>query len=189
MRPEDRFSQTFELTFDLSVHDLFLCWENGATLVVASEKELRMPAAYIQRHEITCWFSVPSLAYQVRLQEDLAPGAFPSLRSSLFCGEALPTVVAREWAAAAPDSIVENWYGPTEATIACSRYIVGDAEITEDTVPIGQAFDRMELLVLDEALAPCSVGVSGELFLAGAQVATGYLNDPEKTAASFPDAA
>lgn len=185
VRAEDRFSQTFELTFDLSVHDLFLCWENGATLVVASEKELRMPSEYIRRHEITCWFSVPSLAYQVRLQEDLEPGAFPSLRSSLFCGEALPTVVAREWAEAAPNSIVENWYGPTEATIACSRYIVDDREIADDTVPIGRAFDRMELRVLDDELAPCRLGVPGELFLAGDQVATGYLNDPEKTAASF----
>ena len=185
VRPLDRFSQTFELTFDLSVHDLFLCWENGAALVVASEKELRMPADYIQRHHITCWFSVPSLAYQVRLQEDLRPGAFPSLRSSLFCGEALPTLVATEWAAAAPNSVVENWYGPTEATIACSRYILSDAPIEDDTVPIGRAFDKMELLVLDASKAPLPAGEPGELFLAGAQVATGYLNDPEKTAASF----
>ncbi|MDJ0907200.1 MAG: non-ribosomal peptide synthetase [Woeseiaceae bacterium] len=185
VQPHDRFSQTFELTFDLSVHDLFLCWENGAALVVASEKELRMPADYIQRHHITCWFSVPSLAYQVRLQEDLRPGAFPSLRSSLFCGEALPTVVAREWAAAAPNSVVENWYGPTEATIACSRFVLSDVPIDDDTVPIGKAFDGMELLVLDASRSSLPVGEAGELFLAGAQVAVGYLNDPEKTAASF----
>ncbi len=185
IQPHDRFSQTFELTFDLSVHDLFLCWENGAALVVASEKELRMPADYIQRHHITCWFSVPSLAYQVRLQEDLRSGAFPSLRSSLFCGEALPTVVATEWAAAAPNSVVENWYGPTEATIACSRFILTETPIEDDTVPIGKAFDRMELLVLDANRSQLPAGQPGELFLAGAQVAEGYLNDPEKTAASF----
>ncbi len=174
VQADDRFSQTFDLTFDLSVHDLFVCWENGATLVVPSEKELRMPSAYVRTHGITCWFSVPSLAYQMRLQEDLVPGAFPGLRCSLFCGEALPTLVAREWALAAPNSIVENWYGPTEATIACSRYAVTDAPIAEDTVPIGKAFPGMELLVQD-----------GELLLAGAQVASGYLNDAEKSAASF----
>jgi len=183
--PDDRFSQTFDLTFDLSVHDLFVCWENGATLVVASDRELRMPSAYINRHEITCWFSVPSLAYQVRLQEDLAPGAFPSLRTSLFCGEALPAVVAVEWAHAAPNSRVENWYGPTEATIACSRYVLTDERLDDDTVPIGTAFPGMELLVLDAHLAPCGEGEPGELFLAGAQLAPGYLDDPEKTQASF----
>jgi amino acid adenylation domain-containing protein len=174
VQPDDRFSQTFDLTFDLSVHDLFVCWENGATLVVPSEKELRMPSAYIKERAITCWFSVPSLAYQVRLQEDLVAGAFPRLRHSLFCGEALPTLVAMEWAQAAPNSIVENWYGPTEATIACSRYVITDEPIADDTVPIGKAFPGMELLIRD-----------GELLLVGEQVASGYLNDPEKTAASF----
>ena len=185
VQASDRFSQTFDLTFDLSVHDLFLCWENGATLVVPSEKELRMPSGYIREQQISCWFSVPSLAYQIRLQEDLRPGAFPGLRSSLFCGEALPTVVAQEWAQAAPNSVVENWYGPTEATIACSRYILSGETIDDDTVPIGVAFDDMELLVLDEQLVPRSQGEPGELFLSGAQVATGYLDDPEKTQASF----
>jgi len=185
VQPEDRFSQTFDLTFDLSVHDLFLCWENGATLVVPSEKELRMPSGYIRERGITCWFSVPSLAYQIRLQKDLVPNAFPSLRSSLFCGEALPTVVATEWAAAAPNSRVENWYGPTEATIACSYYVLAGESIDDDTVPIGKAFSAMELLVLDQELTLCPDGESGELFLSGAQVASGYLNDPEKTQASF----
>ena len=174
VRPDDRFSQTFDLTFDLSVHDMFVCWESGATLVVPSEKDLRMPSAYLRAQAITCWFSVPSLAYQMRLQGDLVPGAFPSLRCSLFCGEALPTLVAREWAMAGPNSIVENWYGPTEATIACSRYAVTESPIEGDTVPIGKAFPGMELLIRDE-----------ELLLAGAQVAAGYLNDAEKTAASF----
>jgi acyl carrier protein len=144
-----------------------------------------MPAAYIREHAITCWFSVPSLAYQVRLQEDLRPGVFPSLRQSLFCGEALPTVVATEWAAAAPNSEVENWYGPTEATIACSRYELTGEEISDDTVPIGKAFSGMELLVLGKDLEPLPAGEPGELFLSGAQIAPGYLNDPEKTAASF----
>ncbi len=173
-RPDDRFSQTFDLTFDLSVHDLFICWENGATLVVPSEKQLRMPSSYVVEAGITCWFSVPSLAYQMRLQEDLTPGAFPDLRHSLFCGEALPTLVAKEWAQAAPNSIVENWYGPTEATIACSRFTITEAPISDDTVPIGKAFPGMQLLIQD-----------GELLLSGEQVASGYLNDPEKTTASF----
>lgn len=173
-KPDDRFSQTFDLTFDLSVHDLFICWENGSTLVVPSEKQLRMPSAYIVEQNISCWFSVPSLAYQMRLQEDLSPGAFPGLRHSIFCGEALPTLVAKEWARAAPNSIVENWYGPTEATIACSRFRIGDDHIADDTVPIGVPFDGMELIIQDE-----------ELLLAGKQLASGYLNDPEKTAASF----
>ena len=185
IQPEDRCSQTSELTYDVSVHDMFVCWENGATLVVPSEKELRMPASYIRNHAITCWFSVPSLAYQIRQQEDLVPGAFPSLRLSLFAGEALPTVIATEWAKAAPNSSVQNWYGPTEATITVCRYVLGDKPITKDTVPIGKAYDGLELLVLDENQHPVTDGEPGELYLVGAQVAGGYLNDPERTAKSF----
>ncbi len=185
LQPVDRCSQTSELTYDVSVHDMFLCWENGATLVNASEKDLRMPAVYIRDQSITCWFSVPSLAYQIRKQEDLVPGAFPSLRLSLFAGEALPTVIATEWAQAAPNSSVQNWYGPTEATITCSRFVLTDKAIAGDTVPIGKAYDNMELLVLDSTQEPLPDGEPGELYLSGAQVATGYLNDPERTAASF----
>jgi amino acid adenylation domain-containing protein len=185
VRPDDRFVQAADLTFDFSVYDLFVCWEYGATLVVPSKRELQDPAAFIRKNQVTCWASVPSLAYQVRLQEELTPGAFPSIRFSMFCGEALPTVVATEWALAAPNSRVENWYGPTEATVACSRYVLSAEPISEDAVPIGTAFPDMELLVLDEDLSPAPAGVPGELFLSGSQVASGYLNDPQRTAASF----
>lgn len=185
VQPGDRFSQTADLTFDLSVHDFYVCFDNGATLVVPSRDELRMPASFIQERNITCWSSVPSLAYQIRLQGELNPGAFPRLRFSMFCGEALPAIVGTEWARAACNGRVENWYGPTEATVACTRYVLGGQEIEDDPVPIGQAFSGMELLILDENLQACGVDVPGEICLSGDQVATGYLNDDEKAAASF----
>ena len=52
----------------------------------------------------------------------LKPDSYPALRWSLFCGEALPARWPRAWAAAAPNSTVENLYGPTELTIACTLY-------------------------------------------------------------------
>ncbi len=189
VRPEDRFSQTFALTFDLSVHDLFVCWTHGAHLIVPTRGQAAKPAAYIRDHRITCWFSVPSLAYQVRLQGDLTKDAFPSLHSSLFCGEALPTVVANEWASAAPASSIENWYGPTEATIACARYVMPPAvhhsAEEDDIVPIGVAFPGMSLSVHGEDLSFLPDGSPGELLLSGRQVSQGYLGDVEKTAKSF----
>lgn len=189
VRPEDRFSQTFALTFDLSVHDLFVCWTHGAHLIVPTRGQSTKPAAYIRDHRITCWFSVPSLAYQIRLQGELTKDAFPSLRSSLFCGEALPTVLANEWACAAPESSIENWYGPTEATIACARYVMPPAvhlsAEDDDIVPIGVAFPGMSLSVHGEDLSFLPDGSPGELLLSGRQVSQGYLGDVEKTAKSF----
>lgn len=187
--PTDRVSQTFELTFDLSVHDLLLCWVRGAHLIVAHPCDLAAPAEFIHDNEITCWFSVPTLAYQVQLQGKLVRDAFPSLRWSLFCGEALPLDLARRWMAAAPNSRVENWYGPTEATIACARFTLKDAvpekDAPNDLAPIGHAFPGMTLTVVGDNLQTLPDGVVGELLLSGRQVSSGYLGDLERTARSF----
>ena len=118
--PQDRFSQTFELSFDVSVHDLMVCWTHGAHLIVPDAAALAAPGDYIRDRAITCWFSVPTLAFQAQLQGSLTPGAFPSLRWSLFVGEALPLALAHAWEDAASNGRTENWYGPTEATIACA---------------------------------------------------------------------
>lgn len=182
---DDRYSQTFDLTFDLSVHDLFASLSRGATLVVASGTDLRNPAAYIRDRRITRWFSVPSLAFQMRLQGDLTPEAFPKLRFVHFCGELLPSALAREWQKAAPQAQIENWYGPTEATIACTRYALGKAEDLQDDVPIGTAFPAMALHILDDTQAPCMPGATGDLWLSGTQLAQGYLDDPDRSAQSF----
>ena len=116
----DRCSQTFDLTFDLSVFDMFVAWERGACLCCPSERELMAPGSFIRRAGLTVWFSVPSTGAFMRKLGMLKPDSYPSLRWSLFCGEPLPDEVARKWAAAAPNSTVENLYGPTEATIACT---------------------------------------------------------------------
>lgn len=187
-RADDRLSQNFDLTFDLSVHDMFVCWRAGAHLIVPTAHDLEAPADYLHRHDITCWFSVPSLAQKMRLQGALAPGSLSHLRLSLFCGEALPVDLAQDWARATTQR-VENWYGPTEATIACTRYVLpsNPDAITGrfDLVPIGSALPGMSTLVLQEDGTPAGPGDSGELLMCGPQVADGYLEDAEKTAAAF----
>jgi amino acid adenylation domain-containing protein len=181
----DRFSQTFDLTFDLSVHDIFVSLTRGGTLVVPSRGDLERPADFIRRMGISQWFSVPSLAYQMRLQGQLQPAAFPGLKTSLFCGEALPASLALEWLAATPNGAVENWYGPTEATIACARYpVVADAK-TGANVPLGRAFPGTGLHVLDDVTHPLPKGAPGELYLSGKQVNAGYLNAPDQTRHAF----
>jgi len=187
--PEDRFSQTFELTFDLSVHDLLVCWTHGAHLIVPSVSDLAVPAKYIREYNISCWFSVPSLAYQIQRQGHMRLDGFPSLRWSLFCGEALPLALAQSWASAAPDSQVENWYGPTEATIACAHFRLPPKDSTlnaqNEVTPIGTAFPGMEMLICGADLRPVATGVSGELLLKGRQVASGYLSESAKTSERF----
>jgi amino acid adenylation domain-containing protein len=185
---DDRCSQNFDLTFDLSVHDLFTCWDAGATLCPYPEQTLT-PAALIDDLQLTVWFSVPSVAMFASKLGLLDPGAFPTLRWSLFCGEALSASLAAGWQSAANNSILENLYGPTEATIAITYYrwdsVSSPAECVNGLVPIGWPFEGQQVCVVNEELELVPIGESGELCLGGSQVTRGYLNDPEKTARNF----
>ena len=185
---DDRFSQMFDATFDLSVFDLFVAWRAGACVCCPPERAMLNPDRFIRDSRLTVWFSVPTAAALMKRFGALAPGRYPALRWSLFCGEPLPVDVARAWAAAAPGSTLENLYGPTEATVACTayRWIDGAAGgFVQGTVPIGRALPGMTTMVAGERLEALPPGTAGELLVAGPQVAGGYHGDPDATAASF----
>lgn len=187
--PEDRFSQLFDFSFDLSVHDMFVAWGAGACLYCAPEGSLAGTADFIRRCELTFWFSVPATAAFMRRMRMLKPDSLPTLRWSLFCGEALPMTLARGWQAAAPNSTVENLYGPTEATIAFTVYRLpkhpSAALGAMQTVPIGTPLPGQKVMVVDESGRPVRDGEPGELCLGGSQVAAGYWRADEQTAERF----
>lgn len=186
---EDRFSQMFDMTFDLSVFDMFVCWSRGACLCCPPRDILMKPIRFIQEQGLTVWFSVPSILVFMKRFGMLEEGSYPTLRVSLFCGEPLPVESARAWQQAAPGSIVENLYGPTELTIACTCYRwegdSSEAESEMDVVPIGYPYPNMTVLVADENLEEVEPGAEGELLMAGPQVTLGYFEDPEKTQTAF----
>lgn len=181
----DRFSQMFDLGFDLSVFDLFVAWKSGGCVCCPGPGELMLPADYIRRSGITVWFSVPSVAVLMNRLRQMEPGAFPQLKLSLFCGEALPGEAAAAWAAAAPNSIVENLYGPTEVTLACMAHRWTAADAGKAIVPIGSPFAGMNARVVSADRTPVGPGEVGELMMSGPQVALGYLDDKAKTDAAF----
>lgn len=186
---EDRTSQMFDQTFDLSVLDLFATWQAGACLCVPQAADLLAPALYANRQQLTTWFSVPSLVAHMRRGEQLKPGILPNLRLSMFCGEALPRSTVEVWREAAPNSAVLNLYGPTELTIACSAYrwddVTSPSECVLDVVPIGRPLSGLAALVVDDALKPVEHGGAGELCVCGPQTAPGYWCDAKRTAERF----
>lgn len=185
----DRFSQMFDMTFDLSVFDMFVCWERGALLCCPTQKTLIKPGRFIRDNQLTIWFSVPSTAIFMKQLGMLKPGRYPSLRLSLFCGEPLPVTSITAWGDAAPNSVLENLYGPTELTIACTRYRwnpdISPAASELGIVPIGYPFPEMSVLVVDEELKEVAPGEIGELLMTGPQTSLGYWRDEGKTAAAF----
>jgi len=186
--PGDRVSQFFELTFDLSVFDVFMSLNNGATLYVLPEKSRLGPAGFIRDQKLTVWFSVPSaLVFMDRFRQ-LQPGAFPDLRLSLFCGEPLPADPVHRWMAAAPNAVMENLYGPTEATLACLlQPCTPDLRVTPERgcVAIGHPYPGMQTAIMGDNEQFVAAGSPGELMLTGPQLAAGYWRDRTLTDERF----
>ena len=187
--PDDRISQTFELTFDLSVWSMLAAWGSGASLHVLPTGQLMGPSHFIRKTELTVWLSVPSTIACMRTLKMLTPAVYPSLRYSGFCGEPLPVASAEAWQRAAPNSVIANVYGPTEATIACMSEMYSDSLlITKERgiVAIGKPFSGVQATIVDSFANFVGLGETGELALSGPQISSGYLNDPARTASRFP---
>lgn len=185
----DRVATTYELTFDIALHDMLNAWWSGATLVVMPERAMLAPARFILDRRITVWFSVASFAMILQKQGLLRPGLFPQLRVSMLCGEALPMATALAWAAAAPHSELYNVWGPTETTMELSFYRWDREHSTghcrRGVVPIGVPFADHRHLLLDDQGGEVVGPGSGELLVQGPQVGPGYWQDAERSAASF----
>lgn len=186
--PTDRTAALSEITFDLSVFDMFATWDRGAALYVVPASQLLAPLGYLQQQAITVAFFVPSMVRLLDRMKLLRPNGLPSMRLSLIAGEPLPLTLAESWSAAAPASVVQNFYGPTEATVACSgQPFEGSARTpsVRGIVSIGRPFPGTRLAVLDEERRPAPPGTAGQLAIAGAQLALGYYGAPEQTAQRF----
>lgn len=177
LAPGSRVSQTFDLTFDPSVFDMFASWSAGAALVVPTRQELMSVTRFVTERRISHWFSVPSVVSLAQRLRRLPPGSMPGLRWSLFAGEQLTLTHARAWQAAAPSSRLENIYGPTELTVTCTEYrLPADPSrwpsTANGTVPIGSVYPGLEHRVVGEDGRPAA---EGELVVRGAQRFPGYV--------------
>lgn len=185
---QDQVAEAHDLSFDLSVHNLFLALEAGACLHIMSPLDMMAPQRFIRTNLITCWMSVPTIITMMKANGALKPGIFPSLRLSVFCGEPLPMPAVEAWASAAPNSIVENIYGPTECTVVCMRQRLTDKPpVTpkRNILAIGKAYENFEIGIFDAEQNALPDGQIGEIALKSTQLSDGYFNAPAQTADRF----
>ena len=179
MTSEDNILQFASLSFDASIYEIFMALYAGATLVVAEKKVIQSTDRfrdYMISHGVSVAILPP--AYLKILDID----QLRFLRVMITAGEA----------ANVPDAIRSsnymeyyNGYGPTEAAVCVSTYLVGDSEKNRERIPIGKPINNMEMHILDERGQVVPIGVEGELFIGGPGLAKGYLNRPLLTSERF----
>ncbi|MCK1786293.1 amino acid adenylation domain-containing protein, partial [Pseudomonas sp. TNT11] len=178
----DRVLQKTPYSFDVSVWEFFWPLLSGAALVMAPPGAHRDPQwlrELIVEHGITTLHFVPSM-----LQAFVSAGELPactSLKRIICSGEALPAELQRQ-VLAQTASELHNLYGPTEAAIDVTSWACRE---DGNNVPIGRPIANTQIHILDSDLNPVPVGVAGELYIAGVNLARGYQARPSLTAERF----
>jgi amino acid adenylation domain-containing protein len=195
----DRYLHTASFAFSSSVRQLAVPLSCGASVIIARRDTIRDPEALfdlIKRERVSVIDLVPS---HWRMCQQALAGLPPAslgplltnqLRLILSASEPLPVDLAREWTVAFRHAArLINMFGQTETTGIVTAYPIppggGDAA---RVVPIGRPVANTQAYVLDARRQPVPIGVWGELYIGGAGVGRGYLNDPDLTAERFvPD--
>ncbi|MEV0948718.1 amino acid adenylation domain-containing protein, partial [Rhodococcus sp. NPDC049939] len=180
--PKDAVLQKTPTTFDVSVWELFWPLQTGARVVVAEpdgHREPRYLERVIRERSVTTVHFVPSMLEVFLAGADVA--GCDSLRQVFTSGETLAPATATRLHRVS-DAQLHNLYGPTEASVDVTSYETGPGE---SVVPIGGPVWNTRVYVLDARLQPVPVGVAGELYLGGVQVARGYVGRADLTAERF----
>jgi nonribosomal peptide synthetase DhbF len=184
--PGDVWTLFHSYAFDFSVWEMWGALATGGRLVVVPYLVSRSAAEFrklLAAERVTVLNQTPVAFYQ--LMDFWGEGAELALRYVIFGGEALDCARMARWQRAVPDApVMVNMYGITETTVHVTGYVV-DASAQSAASVIGMPISDLRAFVLDGRLGPVPRGVAGELYVAGAGVARGYLGRPGLTGERF----
>lgn len=179
IQPADRVLQFASVAFDASLSEIFMALLCGATLVLTETDMLKDPVLFtdaLARHQISVITLPPSYLHALNRHP------LPTLRVLITAGE--PAIVD-DLVFYSRSKACFNAYGPTETSVCATIHAVNPNYGYTDQVPIGYPLANTRIYILDGQRQPVPVGVSGDIVVAGAHLARGYLNQPDMTAAAF----
>jgi amino acid adenylation domain-containing protein len=181
---QDRVCSPAPLHFDLSVFDVFSSCRAGACMAVLPEGTATFPvsiATWLEREQISVWYSVPSVLTLLACFGGLEKFDLSRLRTVIFAGEVFPPKYLARLMAELPHPRYLNWYGPTETNV-CTAFEVPAGEPGEVPVPIGKACAGTEVFaVTRDGRRVSEPGEEGELYVRGPTVMRGYWGQQAKT--------
>jgi len=182
--PDEAMLMFAPLQFDASTFEIWGALLNGARLEIVppGQPSLEELAACIERGGVTTLWLAASLFHQM---VDAQLGALWRVRQLLAGGDVLAPGHCQRALDELPGCTLINAYGPTETTTFAACHRMQSGQRLGARIPIGAPLANAQLYVLDAEGQLAPIGVPGELYIGGDGVASGYLNDPELTAARF----
>lgn len=186
----DKVLQTFELSFDVSIGCMFLAWQHGATLVLVPLSGIVAIDALrtILNHNVNFVTIAPSAVNYMKSYKIIPQIKLPFVTTTIFTGEALSYETVLVWKQSAENTIVDNAYGPTEASVWCYFYRLGSQtkeELVNGLCPIGSPLPGIESKIVSETNGENLMQEQGELLISGVQVFSGYWKNESKTSDAF----
>jgi amino acid adenylation domain-containing protein/non-ribosomal peptide synthase protein (TIGR01720 family) len=178
---EEKILQFSNYAFDASVEQIFLALCNGAQLILFKEGlqlDIEEFESYLNQKEVSHLHATPLFLEQLKNHN------FKNLKRVIAGGDVCRKELANRW----KDNVTfYNEYGPTETTVTSIEYLEDGSSYTNSQVPIGKSLPNTQVYIVDDQQNLVPIGIFGELYIGGLQVARGYLNMPEETKEKFID--
>lgn len=190
---KDRVFALSNLSFDLSVYDIFGLLAAGGTIVMPAKDQYKLPEAWVKwliQEKITLWNTVPMLMnmlveYLSTQPAELVAKLRQTLKLVLMSGDWIPLELPNQIKNYFTQANVISLGGATEGSIWSICYPIDKVDANWKSIPYGKALCNQKMYVLNDALELCPIHVPGIIYIGGEGVAQSYWSDSEKTAASF----
>ncbi len=177
-----------ELSFDLSVYDIFGLLLVGGRIVFVNDEERQDPQHWlslIEKHKITLWNTVPQLAELLVDEARAREMRLDSIRLYLLSGDWLPLQLPDKIKRQSKDTQVISLGGATEGSVWSIWYEIKNINPDWKSIPYGYPMPNQQIYILNHELIHSPVGVEGDIYIGGKGVAQGYWNNQEQTDKQF----